>query len=135
MDPKHLEAPGKGEIDYDYTNDILLFKIRDQDYKMSLEFDNIILDISNEGFITGIQIFDASKIFRRPKEELRDVRTFEFRSEVNQSSNDPNVKVIKILLNFIIVRRNKPQVVQAQDFIRDTTNSHLQVAEVHCTAA
>ena len=34
---------GKGEVDYDYTNDILFFKIKDREYDRSLEFENLRL--------------------------------------------------------------------------------------------
>jgi len=30
MKTKHLDGKGKGEMDYDYSNDILLLKIKDR---------------------------------------------------------------------------------------------------------
>ena len=55
---RHLNAPGKGEFLYDYKHDILTFKIRDRDYKMSVELQNFAIDIDTENFVTGIRIFD-----------------------------------------------------------------------------
>ena len=43
MKMKHLEA--EGEMDYDFANDILFFKVKDRDYNFSLEFQNMVIDI------------------------------------------------------------------------------------------
>ena len=59
---RHLT--GEGEMDYDYINDILFFKVKNREYDRSLEFENLVIDIDSENFIIGIQIFDASKFLR-----------------------------------------------------------------------
>ena len=59
---RHLDARGKGELSYDYVHDVLIFKIKDRDYKMSVEFQNFAIDIDSEDFVTGIRIFDVSKV-------------------------------------------------------------------------
>ena len=56
MTKRHLDAKGKGEYDYDYRNDILLFKIKDRNYLKSLEFENLVIDFDDKGFITGLRI-------------------------------------------------------------------------------
>ena len=49
---------------YDKEEDILNIQIQDKDYWKSIELPNgIIIDVSKEGIITGIEILEASKIF------------------------------------------------------------------------
>ena len=43
---KHLNAIGKGECVYDYKYDTLTFRIKDRDYKNSVEFQNFVIDIA-----------------------------------------------------------------------------------------
>jgi len=76
---KHLDAKGKGEMDYDYSNDILFFKVKNRDYDHSIELEDVVLDVDKEGYTTGIQIFGASKMFDVDKDSLRNVRKWEFK--------------------------------------------------------
>lgn len=49
---------------YDKEEDILNIQIQDEEYWKSIELPNgIIIDVSKEGIITGIEILEASKIF------------------------------------------------------------------------
>jgi len=123
MKIKHLDAKGKGEMDYDYANDILFFKVKDRDYDHSLELEDLVLDIDKEGFITGIQIFDASKMFSLEKESLRNVKKWEFK--IRTEGN-----VIFIQLLFEILWRNKV-VERGQNVIRESS-SLLNNSEVLC---
>jgi len=123
METKHLDARGKGEVDYDYKNDTLFFKIKNRTYLKSLDFGNLVLDVDKEGFITGIQIFDASKLFKMEKDALLKVRSWEFNTKVEN-------KVINVQLSFEVVKRNK--VIARQNFERETT-AQLHDSEVLCT--
>lgn len=123
MEGKHLDAKGKGEVDYDYKNDTLFFKIKKRAYQKSLDFGDLVLDVDSEGFITGIQIFEASKIFNMDKNALLKVRRWEFNTKVEN-------KVITVQLSFEVLKRNK--VVARQNFERETT-ARLQDSEVLCT--
>ena len=128
MEGKHLDARGKGEYTYDYRNDILLFKIKDRQYKISIEFENLIVDIDKEGYITGLRIFDASKVFKLSKLALNSVKRFEFNTKVEN-------KVITIQLRFISVLRNRPVIKHGQDIVSEATDSHIKNSEVLCTVA
>lgn len=128
MGNKHLDARGKGEYVYDYSNDILLFKIRDRDYNISLDFENLIVDVDTKGFITGLRLFDASKIFGLSKLALNSIKQFEFNTKVEN-------KVITIQLRFTSVLRNKPVIKHGQDIVREAVNSHIRDSEVMCTIA
>jgi len=124
---KHLNAPGKGGYSYDYGNDILLFKIRDRNYAISIEFDNFIVDIDEEGFITGSRIFDASKVFKLSKVALNNLKSFEFHTRAENG-------VISVQLRFNCVLRNSV-IKQGHDFVREATDSHIKNSEVLCTVA
>ena len=77
---RHLE--GKGEMDYDYVNDILLFKVKDREYDFSLEFQNMVIDVDKEKFIVGIQIFDVSEFLGIEKAHLRQIPKWQFKARV-----------------------------------------------------
>ncbi len=128
MENKHLDARGKGEHTYDYSNDILLFKIRDRDYAISLDFDNLIVDVDTKGFVTGMRIFDASKLFGLSKLALNSLKSFEFNSKVEN-------KIITLQLRFTSVLRNKPLIKHGQDIVREVSDSHIGNSEVMCTIA
>ena len=121
---KQLNAKGKGEYSYDYRNDILLFKIKGRDYLKSIEFDNIVIDIDTEGYITGIRIIDASKVLKLSKLALAKISNFEFSAKVES-------KVVTIQLRFKSLMRNKPVISHSQDFIREAAG--IKDSEVLCT--
>ncbi len=121
MKPRHLEA--KGEMDYDYVNDILFFKIKNREYAFSIEFHNMVVDIDEEMFIVGIQIFEASKFLRMTKQNLREIPKWRFSSKLENNTIeirlDYQIKIRNKILekNPIIIQENKseslkPQMVQ-----------------------
>lgn len=128
MSGKHLEAEGKGQHFYDYINDILLFNIKNRDYLKSLDFDNLIVDLDKEGFITGLRIFDASKIFNIPRLALKNIRSFKFNAQIED-------KKVTIRLEFVPILRNKPLIKQGQNLVREALDSEIKNSEVICTIA
>ena len=128
MKKRLLKAIGDGEYTYDYGNDILLFKIKNRDYMKSIDFENIVVDIDKEGFITGMRVFDASKVLKLAKMALRKIQQFEFNAKAEEN-------VITIQLRFIAVLRNKPIIKQGQDFVRESLNSDILDSEVLCSVA
>ena len=127
MQTKHLDAKGKGQIDYDYQEDVLFFKTKGREYSESIDLDDVVVDIDQEGYITGIQIFEATKLFKLSKEILRNIKQMEFNSKGEG-------KVITIQLFFISTFRNKVIAQQGQNIIREAS-SPLTPAEVLCTVA
>mgnify|MGYP003965951075 CR=1 FL=1 len=124
MGKKNLKE--KGEMDYDYANDILFFKVKDRDYNHSIELDDLVLDANKDGDITGLQIFGASKMFDIDKDTLRNITKWEFKVRIEG-------KIISIQLIFEMLRRN--QVVErGQNLIRESSSS-LTDSEVMCTAS
>src|SRR3989338_6073385 len=113
---------GKGEMDYDYANDVLFFKTRDREYARSIEFANVVIDIDREGFITGIQIFEASKYLGIAKAHLRQCTDWKF---VTRIEGD----VIMIRLNFFVRVRNR--LVEAKPTITtEVTGGGLQGSQL-----
>lgn len=103
---KNIKA--KGEVDYDLKNDILFFKTKNREYVKSVELDNIVLDIDSEGFIVGIQIFEASEFLKMSKINLRDVPKWEFNAKTEKvQENGKAVTKIEIRLVFQVRVRNK----------------------------
>ena len=98
MKPRHLEA--EGEMDYDYANDVLFFKIKDREYDFSIEFQNMVIDVDEEKFIVGIQIFEASKFLRMSKVNLREIPKWRFQSKLENNT-------IEIRLDYQLKVRNK----------------------------
>jgi len=118
---KYLES--KGEVDYDHTNDILFFKIKDREYDRSLEFENLVIDVDSEDFITGIQIFDASEFLQVDKESLRNIPNWTFKAVI---SNDK----IEVRLNY--QTRIKDRIVEKNPIIIWENKSHLPNSEMVC---
>ena len=96
--PRHLEA--EGEMDYDYVNDILLFKVKNREYDFSLEFQNMVIDVDEEKFIVGIQIFEASKFFMMSKINLREIPKWQFKARIENN-------IIELRLNYQLKIRNR----------------------------
>ncbi len=125
MTTKHLEA--KGEVDYDYKEDTLFFKIKNREYAKSIDFEDMVLDVDKEGFITGIQIFDVSKLFKLQKEALRNVKYTQFNTKVKK-----NVITVQFMFNCVL--RNKQIVERGENMIRESPSPLLE-REVECIVA
>lgn len=94
------ELKKEGEFDYDYLNDILFFKVKEREYAKSIEFDRFVVDVDEENFIVGMQIFDASEYFKISKESIRNIRSWQFQAEVEENR-------LEIRLTFQTTYRNK----------------------------
>lgn len=108
---KHLE--GKGKMDYDYVNDILFFKVNNREYDFSLEFQNMVIDVDEEDFIVGIQIFDASKFLGISKANLRSIPKWQFKAKVDNGTIELRL-VYQISIRNKIIEKN-PIIIQRND--------------------
>jgi hypothetical protein len=97
---KHLDGTGKGEFLYDYKYDTLTFKIKDADYKRSIEIQNFVIDIDTRNFVTGIRIFDVSKVSGMNKLVFCNLKHGEFKASVRDN-------VITVRLKFVGRIHNK----------------------------
>ena len=117
---------GKGEADYDFKHDILFFKTKDREYSKSIELlDNLVVDVDKEGFLTGIQIFDASEYLNLDKKSLLSVPNWQFVINVHEN-------IIEIRLVFQIKVRNK--IVEKNPIISQQINQKLPNSELVCEA-
>ena len=118
---------GKGEADYDFKHDILFFKTKDRKYAKSIELlDNIVADVDKEGFLVGIQIFDASEFLNLDKKELLSIPKWAFNANVYDGNK------IDIRLTFQIKVRNK--IVEKNPIIAQQISQKLPNSEMFCEA-
>ena len=103
-----------------------MFKAKGRDYHHSIELENIAIDIDAEGYVTGIQVFDASNVFNSSKLQLKQVSHFEFNTEVEDN-------VIKINIQFVSKARSKPAIRQGQNLIREVAGIKVEDCKVVCT--
>ena len=124
---RYLNGTGKGEFMYDYKNDLLMFKVKDREYKHSLEFENFVVDIDEHGFVTGLRVFDASKLFELDKIVLRNIHEMGFKAIIENNT-------ITISLKFISELRNKS--IPLENFTQRITtpilSEQLQDSVVEC---
>ncbi len=129
MEKRHLE--GKGEVIYDYKYNILTVKMKGREYKKSIEFQNVVIDIDTKQFVTGIRIFDASTVFSVDKYTLKRIIDGRFQASVENN-------VITVTLNFASKVRNKiiPVLESKQNFTQQFTTPlgtmHLADSFVEC---
>ena len=118
---------GKGEVDYDFKHDVLFFKTKNRKYAKSIELlDNIVIDVDKEGFLVGIQIFDASEFLNLDKKELLSIPKWSFNANVYDGNK------IDIRLVFQIKVRNK--IVEKNPIIAQQINQKLPDSEMICEA-
>lgn len=116
----------KGEMDYDYKQDILFFKTKGREYAKSIELNNIVIDIDSEHFITGIQIFEASKFLGFDKKDLMKVPNWQFTAVVEEGK-------LEIRLAFQMQIRNK--LIEKNPIIIQQIKEPLPNSELVCTVA
>ena len=117
---------GKGEADYDFKQDILFFKTKGREYKKSIELDNMVLDIDEEGFIVGIQIFEASKFLNLKKDVLLSIPTWQYQATFYEGR-------IEVRLMFQIKVRNK--IIEKNPIIMQSISEPLPNSELVCTVS
>lgn len=131
MNGKMKELRVKGEFDYDYAHDILFFKVKNREYERSFELDNFVLDLDEEGFIVGFQIFEASKYFCLEKKFLKVAMRWKMQAKAERIGESESR--IEIRLMFQIMIRNK--ILQPEPIITHNIRDSLQNARVVCMPA
>jgi|SRR3989344_1792349 len=115
----------KGVSDYDYKNDILFFKTKNREYSKSIELNNMVIDIDINGYITGLQIFTASKYLGLSKDNMIKIPKWQLKTLVNN-------KVLEIRLNFQVIVRNK--IIEKNPIITQRIDEELPNSELVCVA-
>jgi len=114
---------GPGEWDYDYNNDILFFKVKNREYSNSIEFKSFVIDFDAENYIVGLQIFDASTLFKLPKISLKGINSWKLSAKIEDSSIE-----IDFLFNAVI--RNK--IVEKNPMIFERVSEEIPNSEMVC---
>lgn len=134
MKNKIKKVKWKGEVDYDFKQDILFFKSKNREYTRSIELDNIILDIDSKGFIVGIQILEASEFLRIDKIKLRDIPSWEFNTKTEQME-EQGKRITKIEIRLVFKVRIRNQLVEKNPIILPHPIAEsLPNSELVCTA-
>ena len=94
--PVNLFQSRGDTIDYDYENDSLYFFTRGDEYKHSLNLDNIIIDFSKSNHIKGVEIQNASRRFDVRKYDLKKINNFNIKLNI---SNEKIELEITLTLN------------------------------------
>ena len=118
MKKRYLNATKQGESDYDPENDLFIIRIKNRDYLKSIDYDDIIIDLDKELYITGIRIFAASKKFRLSKKTLSSLRSLEFNAKIEDNTISIVLKISTSVLNFS----------------RELIHNNINDSSVFCTA-
>ncbi|AEH07216.1 DUF2283 domain-containing protein [Methanothermococcus okinawensis] len=87
-------------VDYDFENDDLFVYKKGAKSKMTIDLDDVLLDFDNKG-IVGMEILDASKIFKVDKYDLlKNLIKFEAVIKITKD-------VIKLNMKLEVLKRNK----------------------------
>jgi uncharacterized protein YuzE len=114
----------EGIFDYDFVNDILFFKVKNREYSYSIELLDYVIDVDEEGFIVGLQIFDASKVFNMSRESLRIVKNWKLRASVKEG-------ILEVKLVFESMLRNK--IVEKNPILVQRLEKKLPNSSMLCT--
>ena len=131
MSNRKRELKEKGEFDYDYAHDVLFFKVKDRPYDRSLELDNLVVDIDEEGFVVGLQIFDASAYFRMDKKHLKVASMWKMWANVEKLGECESL--IEIRLVFQVLVRNR--IVEQRPIITQNVRDGLESSQMVCVPA
>ena len=84
------------EFDYDFSGDSLYIHKRGKAVRYSLELgDDYVIDIGFDGNVVGIEIFNASKIFKIPKYQLRKID----KATISTKFGDPIIIFVHLSLD------------------------------------
>ncbi|AKB74608.1 hypothetical protein MSLAZ_1347 [Methanosarcina lacustris Z-7289] len=94
-----LQSSQVNKYDYDIQSDSIFFYGSDKKYRSSIDLDGIILDVSEDDYIMGIEILDVSEKFNVSKMDLSSIKHFEANIEISKEN-------IKISMEMRLFKRN-----------------------------
>ncbi|AKB50178.1 hypothetical protein MSBRW_0925 [Methanosarcina barkeri str. Wiesmoor] len=94
-----LQGSQVNKYDYDIQSDSIFFYGSDKKYRSSIDLDGIILDVSEDNYIIGIEILDVSEKFNVSKMDLINIKHFEANIEISKEN-------IKITMEMRLYKRN-----------------------------
>ncbi|WP_292466458.1 DUF2283 domain-containing protein [Methanolobus sp.] len=99
----------KGDAaDYDMQNDSFFAYSKGMKYKSSIDLDGIVIDISEENSIMGVEILEVSDKFGISKYDVKNYKALNMNVKISK-------KMIRVELVFSVLKRNAPtpHVIQA----------------------
>jgi len=113
-----------GIIDYDYVNDILFFKVKNREYSHSIELLGYVIDLDTEGFVVGLQIFNASTYFKVSKTSLRQVSNWKLEASLIEG-------VLQVRLTFRMIMRNR--IIEKSPILVQRVDESIPNSSMICT--
>jgi uncharacterized protein YuzE len=114
---------GSGVVDYDFVNDILFFKVDKREYSHSIELLGYVVDLDIEGFVVGLQIFNASNQFGISKNALRVIKSWKFEASLIED-------VLEVKVFFNMIQRNK--IIEKNQILVQKMGENLPNSTVLC---
>lgn len=122
MKMRELVQQKKGKHFYDKEEDILYIKVDDVFYDHSIEFDELIVDFNKKGKLSGVQLFDASEIFRLDKDAIEKIKECELITKIENNIVSVNIHLTAF--------NGKGEITHTHDFVRESPYP-LEDMEVH----
>lgn len=94
-----LQGSQVNKYDYDVQSDSIFFYGSDKKYRSSIDLDGVILDVSEDNYIMGIEILGVSEKFNVSKMDLSNIKHFEANIEISKEN-------IKITMEMRLYKRN-----------------------------
>ena len=94
------KRPRKGIMDYDFQNDIFYSRPVRRSYEYSEQIGDFVIDFDKNGKIIGLEVFNASTYFDKPKIFLKNVFSHTVKIEISE-------KYISIRIGVLSKQRNK----------------------------
>lgn len=94
-----LQGSQVSKYNYDVQSDSIFFYGSDKKYRSSIDLDGVILDVSEDNYIMGIEILDVSEKFNVSKMDLSNIKHFEANIEISKEN-------IKITMELRLYKRN-----------------------------
>ncbi|MFP4645966.1 MAG: DUF2283 domain-containing protein [Candidatus Woesearchaeota archaeon] len=94
------KRPRKGIMDYDFQNDIFYSRPVRRSYEYSEQIGDFVIDFDKIGKIIGLEVFNASTYFDKPKIFLKNVFSHSVKIEISE-------KYISIRIGVLSKQRNK----------------------------
>ncbi|UXM85431.1 DUF2283 domain-containing protein [Methanococcus aeolicus] len=110
------QIKGEADLNYDAKTDALYVYAKDVKYVESIDLNDVILDIGEDGIIKGIEILNVSKKFHVDKYDLKHIKKLNAEIEIT-----PDIITIKITIS--ILKRNKT--VEKQTFAKGLNDISL----------
>jgi uncharacterized protein YuzE len=110
------QIKGEAGLNYDADADALYVYAKNIKYVESIDLNDVILDIGENGVIKGIEILDVSKKFHIDKYDLKHIKKLNAKIEITSD-------IITIKISIVVLKRNRT--VERQTIAKGLNDMHL----------